>query len=55
MISDGMLLHMPPRSGVPIEIVSKVILGHANLSTTQIYLGKVPDTEAMRSIENIYA
>ena len=43
------------RSGVPIEIVSKVILRHANLSTTQIYLGKVPDTEAMRWIENLYA
>jgi integrase/recombinase XerD len=43
------------RSGVPIEIVSKIILRHANLSTTQIYLGKVPDTEAMRWIENIYA
>jgi integrase/recombinase XerD len=43
------------RSGVPIEIVSKVILRHANLSTTQIYLGKVSDTEAMRWIENLYA
>jgi integrase len=43
------------RSGVPIEIVSKIILRHANFSTTQIYLGKVPDTEAMRWIENIYA
>jgi len=43
------------RSGVSIEIVSKVILRHANLSTTQIYLGKVPDTEAMRWIENLYA
>ena len=43
------------RSGVPMGIVSKVILRHANLSTTQIYLGKVPDTEAMRWIENIYA
>jgi integrase/recombinase XerD len=28
------------RSGVPVEIVSKVILRHANLSTTQRYLGK---------------
>ena len=37
-----------PRSGVPIKIVSKVILRHVNLSTTQIYLGKVPDSEAMR-------
>ena len=42
------------RSGVPIEIVSKVILRHANLSTTQSYLGKVSDVEAMRWIENLY-
>ena len=32
-----------------IEIVNKDILRHANL-TTQIYLGNVPDTEAMRWI-----
>ena len=43
------------RSGVPIEIVSKIILRHANLSTTQTYLGKVSDIEALRWIENIYA
>ena len=43
------------RSGVPLEIVSKVILRHANLSTTQIYLGKVDDMEAIRWIENIYS
>ena len=42
------------RSGTPIEIVSKVILRHANLSTTQRYLGKVSDTEAMKWIENLY-
>ena len=42
------------RSGTPIEIVSKVILRHANLSTTQRYLGKVSDTEAVRWIENLY-
>ncbi len=36
------------RSGVPIEIVSKVILRHADLSTTQRYLGKVSDHEAIR-------
>jgi len=42
------------RSGTPIEIVCKVILRHANLSTTQRYLGKVSDTEAMRWIENLY-
>ena len=42
------------RSGTPLEIVSKVILRHANLSTTQRYLGKVTDVEAMRWIENLY-
>jgi integrase len=42
------------RSGVPIEIVSKVILRHANLSTTQRYLGTISDVEAIRWIENIY-
>jgi len=42
------------RSGVPIEVVSKVILRHSNLLTTQLYLGKISDTEALRWIENIY-
>jgi len=42
------------RSGVPIEIVSKLILRHANLSTTQRYLGKTSDSEATRWIENLY-
>ena len=42
------------RSGVPIEIVSKVILRHANLSTTQRYLGTISDAEAIRWIESIH-
>lgn len=42
------------RSGVPIEIVSKVILRHSDLSTTQRYLGKVSDSEAIRWIENLH-
>jgi integrase/recombinase XerD len=42
------------RSGTPIEIVSKIILRHANLSTTQRYLGKVSDVEALRWIENLH-
>jgi hypothetical protein len=42
------------RSGIPIEIVSKVILRHFNLSTTQRYLGKITDPEARRWIENLY-
>jgi len=43
------------RAGVPLEIVSKIILRHSNLSTTQMYLGKVSDSEATRWIENLYA
>jgi len=43
------------RSGVPIEIVSKVILRHSNLSTTQRYLGKISDVESMKWIDNLYA
>ncbi len=42
------------RSGVPIEIVSRIILRHSNLSTTQRYLGKISDVEAMKWIENLY-
>jgi integrase len=42
------------RSGTPLEIVSKVILRHSNLSTTQRYLGKISDVEAMRWIDNLH-
>jgi integrase/recombinase XerD len=42
------------RSGTPIEIVSKIILRHSNLATTQRYLGKVSDLEAMRWIDNLH-
>jgi len=43
------------RCGVPLEIVSKVILRHSNPSTTQMYLGKISEAEAMKWIENLYA
>jgi len=43
------------RSGTPIEIISKVILRHSNLSTTQRYLGKVSEAEAMSWIERLYS
>ncbi len=42
------------RSGTPIEIISEVILRHADLSTTQRYLGKVNEVEAIRWLENMY-
>ena len=43
------------RSGVPLEIVSKIILRHSNLSTTQIYLGRISESEALIWIETIYS
>jgi len=42
------------RSGTPLEIVSKLLLRHSNLATTQRYLGKISDVEAMRWIDNLH-
>jgi integrase/recombinase XerD len=42
------------RSGTPLEIVSKVLLRHSNLSTTQRYLVKISDAEAIRWIDNLH-
>jgi integrase/recombinase XerD len=39
------------RNGVPLEVISKVILRHSDLKTTQMYLGKVTDAEAIRWID----
>ena len=41
------------RNGVPLEIVSKVILRHQDLKTTQAYLGRVSETEAIRWMDII--
>jgi integrase/recombinase XerD len=42
------------RNGVPLEIISKVILRHQDLKTTQVYLGKVSDTEAIRWMDILH-
>jgi integrase len=42
------------RNSAPLEIISKVILRHRDLRTTQIYLGKVSDTEAIRWLDVLY-
>jgi integrase/recombinase XerD len=42
------------RSGTPLEIAGKVISRHSTVATTQRYLGKVSDTEAVRLIEHLY-
>ena len=42
------------RNGVPIEIISKVLLRHQNLKMTQLYLGKVTDSEAIRWMDILH-
>ena len=42
------------RNGVPLEVVSKVILRHKDLKTTQIYLGKISDSEAIRWMDVLH-
>ena len=42
------------RQGVPLEVISKVILRHQDLKTTQMYLGKVSDSEAIRWMDVLY-
>ena len=42
-------------SGVPIEIISKVILRYSKLSTTERYLGEISDVEAMKWIDTLSA
>jgi integrase/recombinase XerD len=42
------------RNGVPLEIISKVILRHQDLKTTQVYLGKVSDDEAIRWMDILH-
>ena len=54
MIFDDMQPLMLQDLALLIEIVSKVILRHADFSTTQRYLGKVNDSEAIRWIETLY-
>lgn len=41
-------------NGVPLEIVSKVILRHQDLKTTQAYLGKVTESEAIRWMDILH-
>ncbi len=42
------------RNGVLLEIISKIILRHQDLKTTQMYLGKVSDTEAIRWMDVLH-
>ena len=43
------------RNGFPLEVVSKVILRHQDLKTTQVYLGKITDSEAIRWMDILHS
>jgi len=43
------------RAGTPLEIVSKIILRHSNLATTQRHLGEISEIEAMRWIDRLHS
>jgi integrase/recombinase XerD len=42
------------RNGVPLEVISKVILRHQDLKTTQMYLGRISETEALRWMDVLH-
>jgi len=42
------------RNGVPLEIVSEVTLRHQDLKTTQAYLGRVTESEAIRWMDDLH-
>jgi integrase len=42
------------RNGIPLEVISKVILRHQDLKTTQMYLGRITEAEALRRIDVLH-
>jgi site-specific recombinase XerD len=42
------------RSGMPLEVISKMILRHQSLLTTQRYLGKITDAEALHWVDRVH-
>jgi site-specific recombinase XerD len=42
------------RNGVPLKIISKVILRHQYLKTTQAFLGEVSESEAIRWMDILH-
>ena len=42
------------RNGIPLEVISKVLLRHQDLKTTQMYLGRITETEALRWMDVLH-
>jgi len=43
------------RNGIPLEVISKVLLRHQDLKTTQMYLGRISETEALRWMDVLHS
>ncbi|MGD0658519.1 MAG: site-specific integrase [Syntrophorhabdales bacterium] len=43
------------RNGIPLEVISKVLLRHQDLKTTQMYLGRISEAEALRWMDVLHA
>jgi len=42
------------RNGIPLEVISKIILRHQDLKTTQMYLGRISEAEALRWMDALH-
>jgi integrase len=42
------------RNGIPLEVISKVIPSHQDLKTTQMYLGRISEAEALRWMDMLH-
>jgi integrase len=42
------------RNGIPLEVISKIILRHQDLKTTQMYLGRISEAEALRWMDVLH-
>ena len=42
------------RNEIPLEVISKVILRHQDLKTTQMYLGKISEAKALRWMDVLH-
>ena len=43
------------RNGIPLEVASKVLLRHQDIKTTQMYLGKITDMEAIKWMDVLHS
>jgi len=43
------------RNGIPLEVISKVLLRHQDLKTTQMYLGRISEAEALRWMDVLHS